>query len=208
MTLVTQAEFARSHGVSRKTATKWKEAGRLVFVGEKVDSEASDALLRDARLGRFKDNGKVTPDTVPRAKGNTEDADTNVPGVPDSSPILIDAVADTGTIQAFLNKLLNGQYSSQSEAERVKENALAGVRALELQVKAGSLVEMETAEMALFEGARSVRDAWLNWPSRVGPMMAADLGLPPDKVVEVLTKYVHEQLADLGEPQAEFRKQT
>jgi hypothetical protein len=43
--LVTQAEFARRRGVSRKTVTKWKQAGKLVMQGELVDVEASEARL-------------------------------------------------------------------------------------------------------------------------------------------------------------------
>lgn len=45
--LCTQAEFARMHGVSRKTATQWKTRGWLVFKGERVDVEASNAKLKN-----------------------------------------------------------------------------------------------------------------------------------------------------------------
>jgi phage terminase Nu1 subunit (DNA packaging protein) len=52
--IVSQAEFARQHGVSRKTVTKWKAEGRLVLVGGDVDVEATDARLFDAELGKFR----------------------------------------------------------------------------------------------------------------------------------------------------------
>jgi hypothetical protein len=35
---------------------------------------------------------------------------------------------------------------------------------------------MTVAEEVLFNAFRQQRDAWLNWPSRVAPLMAADLG--------------------------------
>jgi phage terminase Nu1 subunit (DNA packaging protein) len=44
-----QSEFAALHGVSRKTATKWKERGWLVFAGDQVDVEASNANLKKYR---------------------------------------------------------------------------------------------------------------------------------------------------------------
>ena len=49
MSLVNQAEFARLKGTSCKTVTQWKKDGRLVFAGDLVDVEASQAkLLRGA----------------------------------------------------------------------------------------------------------------------------------------------------------------
>src|SRR5579859_6990272 len=42
---VTQADFARIHGVSRKTVTRWKSEGRIVMAGDLVDVEASNASL-------------------------------------------------------------------------------------------------------------------------------------------------------------------
>ncbi len=49
LALVSQAEFARMKGVSRKTATQWKSEKRLVFAGKLIDVAASQAeLLRQA----------------------------------------------------------------------------------------------------------------------------------------------------------------
>ncbi|PRG51124.1 hypothetical protein C6T62_00135, partial [Burkholderia multivorans] len=44
-----QSEFAALHGVSRKTVTTWKKRGWLVFSGDEVDVEASNALLKKYR---------------------------------------------------------------------------------------------------------------------------------------------------------------
>lgn len=44
-----QSEFAALHGVSRKTVTKWKERGWLVFDGDDVNVEASNKLLKRYR---------------------------------------------------------------------------------------------------------------------------------------------------------------
>ncbi|NHV29305.1 hypothetical protein [Burkholderia sp. D-99] len=42
-----QSEFAALHNVSRKTVTKWKERGWLVFAGNEVDVDASNANLKN-----------------------------------------------------------------------------------------------------------------------------------------------------------------
>lgn len=40
-----QAEFAKLHGVSRKTVTMWKSRGWLVLEGDEVNVEASNANI-------------------------------------------------------------------------------------------------------------------------------------------------------------------
>ena len=40
-----QADFAKLHGVSRKTVTMWKSRGWLVLNGDEVDVEASNANI-------------------------------------------------------------------------------------------------------------------------------------------------------------------
>lgn len=44
-----QSEFARLHGVSRKTVTMWKARGWLVMNGENVDAEASNENIKRYR---------------------------------------------------------------------------------------------------------------------------------------------------------------
>ncbi|MGZ3272388.1 MAG: hypothetical protein ACXU82_03900 [Caulobacteraceae bacterium] len=105
---------------------------------------------------------------------------------------------------AQVAKLLSGGNADLATAERVKANALALRALLQARKSADSLVEIETAERILFEVARQARDAWLSFPSRVAPLLAADLDVPVDKVAEALTEHVHQQLAELGEPEADF----
>jgi len=194
MTVMSQAEFSRAHNVSRKTVTQWKEQGRLVFQGDSVDVEKSDAKLADAKLGRFR--------PVPKSAPLPESAQVKrVTSGPENEVIPPGSIEN---IEAFLSNLLNGQFATQAEAERVKENALAGLRGLELRTKAGSMIDIETAQTVLFEVSRSNRDAWMNWPVQVGPLIAAELDLPADRVTEILTRHVHQHLADLGEPDAQL----
>lgn len=193
MDLVTKAEFARRHEVSKPAVQKWESQGFLVFRDGKVDVEASDAKLRGARLGRFKD-------------AVNQPAAVNSPVNPVNPPPPVNP-DDTEALEDFLERLLAGQYATQADAERVKENVLAAKHLLAVRKEAGALVEVEQAETILFEVSRAARDAWLNWPVRVGPLLAAELGLEADRVTEVLTKHVHQHLDELGEPEAEFAGQ-
>ncbi|MFW5406257.1 hypothetical protein [Pectobacterium carotovorum] len=44
-----QSDFAKLHGVSRKTVTAWKARGWLVLAGDDIDVEASNANLERYR---------------------------------------------------------------------------------------------------------------------------------------------------------------
>jgi hypothetical protein len=90
------------------------------------------------------------------------------------------------------------------EARTTKEHYLGLLNQLEYQRKAGSIVQLETARAVFFEVFREQRDAWLNWPMRVGPLIAAALGLEADKVTEILTEHVHKHVSQLAEPEANF----
>ena len=49
MTQMSQAEYARTRGVSRAAITKWKRENRIEMIGDMVDVEASDAKLQRTR---------------------------------------------------------------------------------------------------------------------------------------------------------------
>lgn len=55
---ITQAEFAKLMNVSRKTVTIWKQSGRLVMDGNKVNAEASKRLIEQT--------GGTRPDVAER----------------------------------------------------------------------------------------------------------------------------------------------
>lgn len=104
----------------------------------------------------------------------------------------------------FIAEVLAGRFLLTGDAERVKENALAAKNLLAARRDAGDVVDLEVADTILFELARSLRDAWLNWPSRVAPLIAAQLGIGVEPLLEALNDHVQQQLARLGEPEADF----
>ncbi|HCM6844946.1 TPA: hypothetical protein N3078_005136 [Klebsiella quasipneumoniae] len=186
-----QSDFAKLHNVSRKTVTMWKSRGWLIMSGDDIDVAASNAQLEKYRKTV---NRPSKYDALPPAKKNitptppvVNDRDDN--GLPSLENIAKDFILE------------NGAELSLDEARRVKENYLALLTKLEFQQKDGQLIEMTVAEEVLFNAFRQQRDSWLNWPSRVAPLMAADLGVPADRMTEVLIKHVHKHISVLGEPE-------
>lgn len=184
MTTMNRIEYARHAGVDRKTISRWIKAGKyIVLSGDDIDVEASDqalALWRDSSDGRTTNAAKSAP-APQNEMSNSRPENTD------------------DFVKEFM--LANGAEMSKEEASRVKENYLALLTKLEFQQKDGQLIEMEQAEKVLFDCFRAQRDSWLNWPSRVAPLMAADLDVPADRMTEVLAEHVHKHITSLGEPE-------
>uniref|UniRef100_UPI0021BD1558 hypothetical protein n=1 Tax=Yersinia aleksiciae TaxID=263819 RepID=UPI0021BD1558 len=182
MSTMTQVDYAKHAGVDRKTVSRWIKAGKyIVLDGDLVSVEESDkavATLRDSKDPRTKNASKKKPVKVKAAD--------------------IDDSTDA-TIKEIM--LANGVEWTREEAARVKENYLALLTKLEFEKEDGQLVELTVAEGILFDAFRAQRDAWMNWPSRVAPLMAADLDVPADRMTEVLLEYVHKHISGLGEPE-------
>lgn len=176
-----QTDYAIHAGVDRKTIGRWIKKGLyIVFDGDDIDVEKTDralAMLRDSKDGRTTNavRNKKTPAT------RMVESDDE----PDPLDVIIQ----------------NDAGLSLEEARRIKENYLAALTRLEYQQKEGELVEMSVAEEVLFSAFRQQRDSWLNWPSRVAPLMAADLGVPAERMTEVLVEHVHKHISVLGEPE-------
>ncbi|MBK3841728.1 hypothetical protein [Paraburkholderia aspalathi] len=178
----------------------------------------SDTLVRKAvKLSRLKafDDGTIDPALAGTSwrEGNAKGAN---PSANSSHPVrtpakvrteALAAVRDDEDLPDAAERLLRSgkvEMVDYAKALEKKENYLALLRQLEYEQKSGSLVELDTASAILFEESRALRDAWLNWPSRVGPILAAELGIEADRVTEALTAHVHSQIAQLGEPEANF----
>lgn len=213
-TLVTKAAFAKLHGVSKQAVAKWETRGFLAFREGKVWVERSDQALEHAGLGRFVAKSAAAagqPVDPPASTGEPASSTGEPPrasppsALADLEEALQDPAADPGEcFRDFLERFSRGQFGSIREAETIKANALAAKRLLEARQLDGQLVDIEEAERILFLQARTARDAWLNFPTQVGPLLAADLGVEAGRVVEALTAHVHRQVEELGEPQADF----
>jgi hypothetical protein len=75
---------------------------------------------------------------------------------------------------------------------------------LELDHRRGALISRDLAVHKVFSFARMLRDAWLTWPARVGPQLAADLGVEPAVLVIALENLVRVHLEELARERCEF----
>lgn len=204
MALVSMSAFGEMHGASKQAVSKWKARGALKIVDGKIDVEASDRLMLHHGLGRFAE-ASTRPSTVNRQPSTQTPASTGLAQeISDMAADVGDQFANLPGLQRFVAVIASGGYSNAVEAETVKQNALALKHLLDARVKANELCDIADAETALFEAARAARDVWMGFPDRIGPLMAAELGIEPEKLVEALTVHVHQQLADMGEPENPF----
>lgn len=178
-------EFARLDGCAESLVRRGLTQGRLTKSADgKLDPTLAGSEWRKANRG--------------------ESAHSKIVRTKVSAPTEAEIPVVLSDLDAFVAQLMSGKIGSYAEAERIKENALALKHVLTARKEAGSLIEIEAAESVVFDASRSARDAWLNWPIKIGPLLAADLGLEADKVTEVLTSYVHQHVAEIGAPAADF----
>lgn len=181
-------EFARLEGVSDTLVRKALKLNRLkAFDDKSIDPALVGTAWREGNAKGAKSSHPVRSSQKVRTVPPVDVRDDERPA--DAARRFVDSGA------ALLD------YAGALEK---KENYLALLRQLEYEQKSGSLVELDTASAILFEEFRAQRDAWLNWPTRVGPILAAELGIEADRVTEALTAHVHNQISQLGEPEANF----
>jgi hypothetical protein len=199
---ISASEFARRAGCDVRQVRRAITRGTLVRGKDmKLDAAQLDEPWRRANR-RTQARAHTVPDRrSANAKDTTQDAAKDTTASVDEALRLFEQQA-----AAVSERVLNG--ASYADAVRIKENYLALLRQLEYSIKSGAVIELAAAEETAFELFRSVRDAWLNWPARVAPLVAADLDFEDvDRLGTVLNAHVHEQLAMLGEPQIHFGRQ-
>jgi hypothetical protein len=81
-------------------------------------------------------------------------------------------------------------------ARAKKESYNSHLRELEYQVKAGQLVKAEVVRDKVFKFSREDRDAWMNWPARVAPLIAATMGIDQVALAVEMERYVRDHLAE------------
>lgn len=195
---VSVREFARLDGCDDKLVRNAIKAGKLEVCG---DGKLDPAL---AGTGWRKRNRQATPGADKRADTPKKSAPGDGDGavLANLGGLFIDP--DHLKDEDFVAAVLAGQFRFIGGAETIKENALAAKHLLAVRKEAGDLVDLEVAETILFDMARSTRDAWMNWPARTAPLIAAELGVPVEPLLEALNKHVQQQLQDIGEPDADF----
>jgi len=155
-----QSEFATLHGVSRKTVTKWKERGWLVFAGSVLDVEASNALIAKYRRDGI--------DVVTQAEEGNKPAPKKS-GVTSAAARV--TVKPGETVEQATARILiaTGANMNIDEAKRVKENYLALREQLEYDREARLVVAVQDVTRAVGEEYARVRTRLLSIPSEHAP---------------------------------------
>ncbi|MFM0135084.1 hypothetical protein [Caballeronia grimmiae] len=190
-----QSEFAALHNVSRKTVTKWKERGWLVFAGDEVDVEASNALLK-----RYRRDGTpaVTPPVTSTPTGNKPKTVTQA-----ASEVTLgerESAADAA------DRILSGkvQLLDFDEARCFKENYLGLKAQLEYDRDSGLVIDVAEVAKAVGTEYAKVRTRLLSIPAEQAPRLhrcktPAEL---QDMLQEVITEALEELTRDgAGKPQ-------
>ncbi len=200
MTLMSISAFARSHGVSRAAVKKWQKAGFLRMSGDQVIVEESDGLLKAGSRGRFAQDADAAAPAPAEVTGVTGGAALGLHPPVTSLPDEITA-EDAASLRQFLDRLLRGEFSTFAQAQAIKENALAGIRALEFMTKSGALIDLAEAEAIFFTTARAERDHWRAWPAKVAEKIASIIGVEAEPLKRALTEFVTAELAERSDPE-------
>lgn len=198
-TAISIREFARREGCSDTLVRRAVKQGRLTLSG----GNGLDAALVGTAWRESNAKGVNSANKGANTPANSSQPVRTPAPVRTEPPV---EVRDDESPADAARRIVDSDVAllDYAGALEKKENYLALLRQLEYGQKAGSLVELDVASAILFEEFRAQRDAWLNWPTRVGPILAAELGIEADRVTEALTAHVHSQIAQLGEPEANF----
>lgn len=212
--LVTQAEYARRRNVSREAVGKrtTKRGGPIPVHGPRklIDVAEADALWAPTITTSqdFAGNSRFEgPDEPAPAPAAVVQPQPEAPHQADAQPALELEELDDTTPPVIPGHASDGG-DPITPAARAKL-ASAVIRAqrehLDLEERKGSLVSKALAVRQVFGFTRRIRDAWLNWPGRIAPGLAAELGVDQHVLTAALERHVRDHLTDLaGQPAPEF----
>jgi hypothetical protein len=123
-------------------------------------------------------DGKIDPADAARRLGSTRDV---VKAAQSSKPI---DSADAG----LSGQLLRARIEREEEEMRRKQ--------FERRRREGELVDAREVREIQLRRATEEREALLSLPSRIAPLMAADLEVNERKLLETLRKYIRQHLAE------------
>ena len=173
--LMTQAEYARHRGCSREAVRKAVESGRIKTFGP---DKLIDAELADAQWAR---------NTRARVRGG--DAEPSAPAAP-AGRVGGDDFRD------MIRANEAGGTTSYEEARRRRETAEANLAEMKQAEMEGKLILADAVRSAWAAKITGARDALLQIPSRIAPVLAANNDLV--EVTALLEAELRQALADLS----------
>ncbi|MBN5182138.1 RNA polymerase subunit sigma-70 [Serratia marcescens] len=187
-----QSDFAKLHGVSRKTVTTWKARGWLVLAGDDIDVEASNAnierfrktVTRPEKKPAGNKQGNKTGNRSPGNKsGNKNDKDL--------------AESPTKTVERMIAE--HGVTMTLDEARQMKENFLALLTQLEYDIKSGQVLPYKDMIEAVGNEYARMRTRLIAIAPEHGPRLRVLASTTNDaEFVQALQEVVYEAMEELS----------
>lgn len=188
-----QSEFAKLHGVSRKTVTTWKARGWLVLDGDEIDVDASNAMIERYRKTVTSDEKKLAASSQGNKKGNTSGNKRGNTGKGnksrDESPA---AIAERMIAES-------GATMTRDEALTMKENYFALHAQLDYDIKAGKLLPWQDMVDEVAQEYARMRTRLIALAPEHGPRLRALASTTDDaEFVAALQELIYEALNELA----------
>ncbi|MBH2890573.1 RNA polymerase subunit sigma-70 [Serratia marcescens] len=187
-----QSDFAKLHGVSRKTVTTWKARGWLVLAGDDIDVEASNANIE-----RFRKT-VTRPEKIP--VGNKQGNKTGNRSSGNKSGNKNDkdlAESPTKTVERMIAE--HGVTMTLDEARQMKENFLALLTQLEYDIKSGQVLPYKDMIEAVGNEYARMRTRLIAIAPEHGPRLRVLASTTNDaEFVQALQEVVYEAMEELS----------
>jgi hypothetical protein len=190
MALVSQRAYGRHRGISQ--AAVWK---RTTAAGGPIPTHGPKKLIDVAEADALWDTTMS-----PQGAGNAQVR-------ADERRIQARSGAAAGSAAARARQGTEPASVRASALSQARAAALVvdvQVKRLALEQKRGALISRDRAVLRCFTFARMLRDRWLAWPTRVGPLLAAQFEVDATALTVVLEGLVREHLAELARESPEF----
>lgn len=191
-----QSDFAKLHGVSRKTVTTWKARGWLILDGDDIDVKASNSNIERYRktvTRSEKKNEKKPPGNKLSNRSGNKPKGNNLGNKkangPDESPtkIVERMIADSGAKMTL------------DEARTLKENFLALLTQLEYEIKSGQVLPYKDMISAVGQEYSRMRTRLIAIAPEHGPRLRVLASTTSDaEFVSALQEVVHEAMEELS----------
>lgn len=191
-----QSDFAKLHGVSRKTVTTWKARGWLVLSGDDIDVNASNANLERYRKTVTRPVKKSSGNTQGnkqgnksgnKSKGNRSGNKTATESEESPSKIVERMIAEKGATMSL------------DEARTLKENFLALLTQLEYEIKSGQVLPYKDMIDAVGREYSRIRTRLIAIAPEHGPRLRGLASTTNDaEFVQSLQEVVYEAMEELS----------
>ncbi|HBK4657558.1 TPA: RNA polymerase subunit sigma-70 [Serratia marcescens] len=187
-----QSDFAKLHGVSRKTVTTWKSRGWLVLAGDDIDVEASNANIERFRKTVTRPEKKPAGNKQGNKTGNRSSG--NKSGNKNDKDL---AESPTKTVERMIAE--HGVTMTLDEARQMKENFLALLTQLEYDIKSGQVLPYKDMIEAVGNEYARMRTRLIAIAPEHGPRLRVLASTTNDaEFVQALQEVVYEAMEELS----------